>query len=141
MELRTIRDGPRLVPATQHDLELLLGLPERAKPLRTRVTLDRSSKLHRWYWSLLNLVAEGIDLPVKVLHVTLKAKAGLVDGIVAGPQGAQLIIQSTAHDLMGDDEFRPYVHRAVDIIFRDYLDGSQRADVLRRVNEMVDAGR
>lgn len=137
MELRTIRDGPRLIPATQHDLELLTRLPDRSRALRTRITLDRSTKLHRWYWTFLGVVAEGIDLPVRVLHVTLKTKAGLVDGIIAGPDGAQLIIQSTAFDVMGDDEFRPYVEQAKNIIFRDYLAADTKPEVFRRVDAIM----
>src|ERR1051325_5238481 len=103
VELRTIRDGPRLVPATQYDLELLEGtLAQRGRPLRTRITLDRSSRLHNWYWAFITVVAEAIDMPVRALHVTLKTNAGLVDAVVSGPMGAQLIIQSTQKDLMGD---------------------------------------
>lgn len=141
MEIRTIRDGPRLVPASQYDLEQLDTLQQRGRPLRTRITLDRSTKLHNFYWALLGEVATGIGMPVKVLHIALKAKAGLVDGIIAGDNGAHLIIQSTAKEVMGDEEFRPYVHKAVDLIFRDYLDADTRESVLKRVNELVDGTR
>jgi hypothetical protein len=141
VEIRTIRDGPRLVPATQYDLELLENIGQRGKPLRTRITLDRSSKLHRWYWTFIGVVAEGIDMPVKALHVMLKTKAGLIDGIIAGENGAQLIIQSTSHDVMGDDEFRPYVDKAKNIVFRDYLAPDTAPEVYRRVELLLEERR
>lgn len=137
MELRTIRRGPSLVPATQFDLEKLLALRNGDKPLRTRITLDRSTKLQRWYWAFVTVVAEAIDMPAKPLHLALKTKAGLVDAIITSQAGVQFVIQSTAKDVMGDDEFRPYVELAKNIVFRDYLSGVHPPDVYRRVDEIM----
>lgn len=134
MELLTIRRGTNLVPAHPSDLEDIDRLQE-GRALLTRITFDRSSQLQKWYWKFITVVARALDLEVKRFHIVLKSQCGLIDGIIAGPDGTQLIVQSTKFTRMGDDKFRPYVEQAKLVIFRDYLPGVDPKNVYRVVAE------
>jgi hypothetical protein len=48
-----------------------------------------------------------------------------------------LVIQSTAFDVMGDDEFRPYVELAKNIVFSEYLTPDTRDEVFRQVADIM----
>lgn len=135
-----VRDGRKLVPATQLDLERLENVRSK-RPLQTTLVFTRSSPLNRWYRGLVSIVAEGLDAHPEQLHQELKFKAGLVAQIImvnAKAGGSVAVrLKSTAFPAMEDGEFREYVNLAVEIIFRDYLPGVKRKNVYRRVEEWV----
>lgn len=141
MHLFTIRDGQRLHPATQFDLERLETIRSH-EPLHTTVVFRRSGQHHRWYRGLVVVVAEAIGKPAEVLHQELKYRAGLIDRIVTimgqdGKPQPAVCLRSTAFSSMDETDFASYTQVALEIVFRDYLVGVRRQDVLRRVEEMV----
>lgn len=141
MHLCTVRDGSKLVPATQMDLERLQNVRGK-RPMQTTLIFSRSSPLNRWYRGLVSVVAEGIDAHPEQLHQELKCKAGLISQIIPVKTGDGKIamavrLRSTAFAEMEDGEFREYVNLAVELIFRDYLPGVKRKDVYKRVQEWV----
>ena len=141
MDLCTVRDGNKLVPATQLDLERLQNVRSK-RPMQTQIVFTRSSPLNRWYRGLVSIVAEGMDVHPEQLHQELKFRAGLIEQIIMvnSPKlgaGVAVRLRSTAFAAMEDGEFREYVNLAVELIFRDYLPGVRRKDVYKRVEEWV----
>lgn len=72
-----------------------------------------------------------------LLHATLKFKCGLVRRILLGTTGPFVELKSTAFAEMEEGEFSEYLNLAIEVLFRDFLPGVRRADVFRRVEEMV----
>jgi hypothetical protein len=140
MDLCTVRDGSKLVPATQMDLERLQNVRGK-RPMQTTLIFTRSSPLNRWYRGFVSIVAEGIDAHPEQLHQELKFRAGLIEQIIMvksqQANGVAVRLRSTAFPAMEDGEFREYVNLAVELIFRDYLPGVKRKDVYKRVEEWV----
>jgi hypothetical protein len=135
--LKPRRGELRLVPATPADLEVLDKVrPER--PLRTRVTFDRSSPHNRWFHGLLGVVADGIGMHPAQLKAELKWKCGLVKNILSSPSfGIAIEFKSVAFGEMDEIEFTQFRQIAVEVLFRDYLPGVKRRDVWKRVDELM----
>lgn len=130
------KGSPVLIPATPFDVQRLEKIG-RNDPLKTVVSFSRSIQHHRWYRGLVAVVAEGLGIPADVLHSDLKWKAGLVRRIIMAEAGPVIELDSTAFNAMDESRFREFAALAENIIFRDYLPGIRRKDVLRRVEEIV----
>jgi hypothetical protein len=140
MDLFTVRDGRKLVPATQLDLERLEKVRSK-QPLHTSVFFKRSTQHNRWYRGLVSVVAEGIGADAETLHQEIKFRAGLIERIITinsenGPRPVACL-RSTAFASMEEGDFKAYTEVAIEIIFRDYLPGVARKHVFDRVAEMV----
>jgi hypothetical protein len=121
---------------TSFDMERFAKLRPN-QPFLCKVTFIRSLKHHRWYRALVGVVADGIGMHPDLLHQQLKFKAEYVRNFFL--QNGRLIVnlKSVAHGEMDETEFKEFREVAVNIIFRDYLDGVRRKDVWRRVEEIV----
>lgn len=137
MELVTIRDGPRLVPATPFDLEELEKVRQRQQ-LRTTVTFLRSGKHWRWFNGLVAVVAEGLGMHRDALYVALKAKAGFIKSSTWIPRIGRVIeTQSFAFTAADEIKFTEFRVLAVELLFSDYLPGVKRSDVWERVEGIM----
>jgi hypothetical protein len=128
--------GPALVPASGYDLEQFDKVPFKRK-YRTRIIFNRTDPLHRFYWGLISVVAEGLGYPATTLHVYLKRDAGLIAHVF--PDGA-LILKSIKKSEMDETEFLAYVRAVKDIIFVKYLPdlrATERRDVFARVEQIT----
>lgn len=128
--------APRIVPATQEDLEQLEHIA-RGRNVRVVVAYERSSRHNRWFHKLIAVVADGLDMPPALLKAELKAKCGLLKQVLSSPVfGMAVELQSTAFTAMDESEFTAFRKRAVDVLFRDYLPGVKRKDVYAQVAEL-----
>ena len=71
------------------------------------------------------------------LHAHLKFKAELVRRILLVDGRPLIELKSTSFPEMDESEFTDYRIIAVNILFRDFLDGVRKNDVWRRVEELV----
>ncbi len=134
------KDGPpRLVPATQFDLEQLEKVRP-GKPALAVVKFKRSLQHLRWYRGLLSIVAEARGMHPDELHAELKWKAGLVKRILLSATGAPFVeLHSVAFhgpDAIDEIKFTEFRVIAVNLLFRDYLDSSDQPEVWSRVEEL-----
>lgn len=124
VDLILVRDERHLslVPATDMDAERIKKLRKR-RPMQARLVFTRSDRLHRWYWGLVQRVAEGNDMRAEALHVEIKVKAGFVEHIIMSQAmgGVAFKLRSTSFPEMDDSDFAKYVEFAVEILCRDYL--------------------
>ena len=132
------KDGlPRIIAATQFDLDKLEQI-RRGRNVRVSVTYDRSSPHNRWFHKLLAVVADGLDMHPATLKAELKAKCGLIKRVLSSPYfGIAVEFQSVSFAAMDESEFNDFRHRAVDVLFRDYLPGVKRKDVYAQVAELT----
>lgn len=139
VDLTVIRpkdDGPpRLIPATQFDIERF-GRIRAGKPALARITFPRSLQHLRWYRGLVGVVADAVGMHPNALHAHLKFKAELVRSIILVDGKPVVELKSTAFSEMDEGEFNDFRITAVNVLFRDFLDGVRRADVWKRVEEI-----
>jgi hypothetical protein len=110
------------------------------KPALGSIIFKRSLQHLRWYRALIGTIAEAKGLHPDQLHADLKFKAGLVQRILLNQAGQPFIqLRSVAfhgEDAMDETEFTDFRIIAVNIIFRDYLDASDKKHVWKRVEEL-----
>lgn len=135
--IRPKDDGPpRLIPASAYDLEQLERV-RAGKPALASVVFKRSLPALRWYRALVGVVAEAKGIPPKQLHSILKFKAGLISQILLSDGRPIVELESVAFHTMDEIQFTEFRSHAVTILFRDYLDTSDRREVWKRVEELV----
>lgn len=135
--IRPKRGAPRIVAATQFDLDQLEKVG-RERSLRVKITYDRSSPHNRWYRGLVSIVADGVGIHPGVLHAQLKFEAGLIKQTLVSPRfGVAVLLESTKFSEMDETRFCEFVDTAVELIFSQYLPGVSRKDVFNRVADMV----
>lgn len=135
--IRPKDDGPpRLLPASAYDVEQLERV-RTGKPALASVVFKRSLPHLRWYRCLVGIVAEAKGMHPNALHAHLKFKAGLVRQILLAEGKAFIELQSTAFSSMDETAFTEFRIIAVNLLFRDFLDPSDKRAVWKRVEEMV----
>lgn len=131
---------PRLIVDTAFDLAQLDKI-RAGKPALASVTFKRSLPHLRWYRGLLAVVAEARGMHPDELHADLKFKAGFVKRILLSATGRPFVeLHSVAfkgEDAIDEIKFTEFRIIAVNIIFRDYLDPSDKPEVWRRVEDIV----
>jgi hypothetical protein len=127
--------GPVLAPVYRRDVEELRALS--GEDLRTAVVRYTSTdKIRRWYWALVQTVADGLGVHKNYLHVKIKEEMGFLDDIVPGKHGPIPIFRTTREGEISPAELRSYVRAAVEIIHIKFLPGVPREHVYRRVEEL-----
>lgn len=111
------------------------------KPGGASVFYPRSLRHLRWYRGLIGIVADARGMHPDELHADLKFKAGLVQRILLSDAGKPYVeLKSVAfrrgEQVMDEAEFTEYRIIAVNLIFRDYLDPTDKPEVWRRVEEL-----
>lgn len=139
VELTVIRpkEGePRLVPASPFDVEQF-GRVRAGKPALAKIVFPRSLQHLRWYRGLVGVVAEAVGMHPNSLHAHLKFKAELIRNITMVDGRPLVELKSTSFSEMDEAEFTDYRIIAVNILFRDFLDGVRKKDVWRQVEQLV----
>lgn len=136
MELVTVRDGRKLVPATAFDLQELEKVGN-GVPLATTLVHTRSVKHNRWYRALVGVVADGIGMHPATLHAEIKFLAGFVRRILMVKEGVTVELDSVAFATMDQAKFKEFTDLAIEIIFSRFLPKVRRKDVYARVHAMV----
>ncbi len=108
----------------------------------------RSVKWHRKYFALCNMIyanCEGVDVQgthveftsVEVVHMTLKAMAGLYDARIEIDGQVLLLIRSIAFDKMTADEWAAAWPRLMDVVHQKILPGIDRIEAENEIARMV----
>ncbi len=135
--IRPKDDGPpRLIPASPYDVEQLERV-RAGKPALASVVFKRSLPALRWYRALVGIIAEAKGIPPNALHAELKFKAGLIRQILLSNGKPIVELESVAFNSIDEIQFTEFRSHAVTIIFRDYLEPSDRKSVWRKVEELV----
>lgn len=135
--IEMVRGRPIIVPVYRQGVDVLLNVHAKGVMQATVLKYTRSAARENWYWGLIHHVADGLGIDRYTLHADIKLKAELVKGWILGASGPVPILQSTKREEMEDAEHRAYVDLAVEIVFRHFLPGVRRKDVLAEVEAMV----
>ena len=88
------------------------GWPKEGSLMMIQVKNPRSSRFHRYYWSMLSIVADGTGMwhSKESLHDWLKEQMGHYTDYY---EGGKIIrkLKSTSYESMDQDEFERYVHQ------------------------------
>jgi hypothetical protein len=138
IELRCIKKLGALRPASDHDAELMNGLPE-GMPIKLVATIHpRNPKAHAWFFGLLGVVAQNTEYTTDQLLTLIKIGIGHVDTLIM-PSTGEVIYQprSIAWSKMDEKQFRPFVEKSIDFIITRILPGSTSAELEREVFERL----
>jgi hypothetical protein len=127
-----------LVPATNLDRDFLSKYPPHTL-LKCKITRPRSGAHHRLFFGLLHLVVENQERyrTVDELLMYVKTALGYVEKIVFHDGTHIFVTQSIAFDKMGQDEFREFFDKAVDLIIAEVLPGVSRKTLIKNVEKML----
>lgn len=125
-----------LIPATAKDFERLERQRHRKGINALLKGPHRSRDQEDWYRALVRYVAEGVGMHPDTLHAELRYEAGKIKRIYLSERMGKAVElkSSTEMDLA---EYAAFVTAATDIVFRDYLPGVRRKDVIATVDKMV----
>lgn len=138
VEFYCIRKYGALRPNSDHDADVILGLPD-DQPIKLRATVHpRNPKAHAWYFGLLGVVAKNTEYTTDQLLTLIKIGIGHVDTIIM-PSTGEVIYQprSISWSKMDEKQFRPFVEKSIDFIIQRILPGSTSAELEREVFERL----
>lgn len=138
-EIYVIRRGDMLTPAGPSDGERIRELPS-GKALRVEVRQPRrSSQQNRLYWSLLGVVCENLDQPIKPedLHQWLKMRLGLTSEIRLRSGEIVEVPRSVAFDKMPHEEFQAYFDQVKTLITTVLIPGLNKEALEREALAML----
>ena len=125
-----------IIPAGPRDFERLERVRRRTGINAMLRGPHRSRDQEDWYRALVRYVADGVGMHPDTLHAELRFAAGKVKRIFTSEKlGTAVELKSSTE--MDFAEYAAFVAEATDIIFRDYLPGVRRKDVLAVVDKMV----
>jgi hypothetical protein len=128
-----------LIPATPHDMDMLIEMVAPGRDVRAKLTQPRSLPQHRFYWGLLQKVVQNHEFysTTQALHVWLKIKQGLVDAIELHDGHTHIRVGSTSFENMDGIKFKQYLNTSIDLIVTDVLPGVRRSELLRATEDMI----
>jgi Protein of unknown function (DUF1367) len=132
------RKGARLEPVTEVDRELLLDIPEGAD-LTVKVSRSRSPRQHRLFWALLQLVVDNHEYyqrPEQLLE-WMKVRLGYVDETVWHDKQIWFKTRSISFAAMGQDQFKEFFTRAVDVITTDVIPEMDKEALFNEISTMM----
>jgi len=132
------RRGNRLEACALVDEEALADIPE-GKDLSVTIHRTRSTKQHRFFWALLQLVCENHETyrNANQLLLWLKIRLGYVEEVKFHSDEVWWVAKSISFNAMGQDEFRNFFDAALDVIVDEVIPGILQEDLLREIEHMV----
>jgi hypothetical protein len=135
------KQGGRLVPAWAHDADLLARVPE-GTVVSTALRRPRRPRHHRWWWALMTKVADSHPFYASSEQVCdhIKFRLGMVDTtvvVVGEDVHTMMRPQSIAFESMGQDTFKAFCEKGLDIICAEILPGVEREDLRREIDAMI----
>ena len=114
------RHGDKLSPVTEWDRERLLEIPE-GKDLSVKLSRSRSSKQHRLFWALMQIVVDNhaYYLRPEQLVEWLKVRLGYVDEVMFHDGRLLTKVSSISFASMGQDEFQKFFNLALYVILTE----------------------
>jgi len=95
----------------------------------------RNVHQHRLFFSLCNIAAEAVDLPVDTIRKDALINLGYTETWMGVDGKIHIEAKSIAFDKMPQDEFDPFMSRAVELL-SGWI-GSERRDLLDRFNQLA----
>lgn len=132
------RQGRFLVAADGVTERFLEQLPN-SKLLRARdITQPRSRPRNRLYWALVSLVADNMEnVNEKALHKWIKIRLGITIPIPLKSGRIEYVDGSISFDGMSEEEFAPYLDKAIRLIVDELIPGVAEADVLAMAKQII----
>lgn len=135
------KKGGRLVPAWERDSDLLSRIPE-GTVVSTTLKRPRRPRHHRWWWALMSRVADSHPFYASPEQVCdhIKFRLGEVDTtvLILGDQVQTLMrSKSIAFEAMGQDAFKEFCERGLDVICAEILPGIEREDLRAEIDAMI----
>ena len=135
------KEKGRLAPAWAHDADLLARVPD-GTVVSTTLRRPRRPRHHRWWWALCSKVADSHPFYAHSEQVCdhIKFRLGLVDTtvVVVGEQVQTMMRpQSIAFEAMGQDAFKAFVEKGLNIICTEILPGVDSADLRAEIDAMI----
>ena len=129
------------VPAYDRDVDLLAHIPVGAI-VSTRPKRPRRVRRHRWWWALLQRVADSHAYYASAEQVLLhlKLRTGWVDTqtIVKGDEVSVVYTpKSISFDVMDETEFAQFIDRALDVVVQELLPGIDRDELRAEIEAML----
>lgn len=91
--------------------------------------------MERFYWAMVQMVAQGIGYEKEALSNDLLVGARLVDSFHLKNGWTKIVPKRISK--MGQEDFKMYVDQAIDQIITTYLPDMKRNDLLAEVESMV----
>ena len=131
------RGVPLIVPADPEALATLRPFVAE-KLFVTIVPAAKVDLLRRWYFRVVQEVADAKGWLKDDLHAQLKDKAHFYGGYVLGERGPYPRLRSVRHGISFTD-LSAYVDHAIEIIFVEYLDSDSQArrNLMDRVEKLA----
>jgi hypothetical protein len=138
MELFLQRKSGVLVPYSAVDISILNKIPE-GVDIKAKLKRSRSAANHRRFFAMLHYVLENQDKyrNEEDLLVELKCKVGHYQEHIKRDGEIVYIPKSIDFDSMGEDEFKSFKSRVVDVILSDFLVGETMEELDRHAERIL----
>lgn len=142
-ELFLTRQGPRLLPSTLADAEVVDGLSSGTeyRAVLTRAQ-GRSIRHHRLLFGLIKIIRDNYPEPLttKAITGTLKLLTGHVEVVKLATGQIVMTPSSISFEAMDQDAFNKWFPKAVDAMCREFVPGLTADDAMREI-ELIANGR
>ena len=139
MKIWITRKGLKLIPADRYSEEQMSKIPE-GKEVTCHITQKRSSKHHRKYWAILQVVFDNLPevmqhdfKSVGELHIEMKLQTGLRRKYTTLGGTEIWIPDSIAFDKMDQIAFAEFFDKALDVIVKYILIGTDKEELLNQI--------
>jgi hypothetical protein len=139
MELFLRRTSGILVPMTAVDEGVLRKFPEGAD-IKAKLKRSRNAVNHRRFFAMLQFVLDNQDKyrNVEDLLVELKCKVGHYAEHITRTGQIVYVPKSIEFDTMGEDEFKDFKSKVVDVILSDLLKGATMEELDQQAQQILD---
>jgi len=132
------RRGSKLEPCSLVDEEALQEFPAE-KDLSVTISRTRSTKQHRFFWTILNKICENHAeyRRAEQLLLWLKIRLGYVEEVRFHDDKVWWVAQSISFNAMDQEEFRKFFHAALDVIVEEVIPGLNTSELIVEVEQLL----
>jgi len=127
-----------LEPCSLVDEEALQEFPAE-KDLSVTISRTRSTKQHRFFWTILNKICENHAeyRRAEQLLLWLKIRLGYVEEVRFHDDKVWWVAQSISFNAMDQEEFRKFFHAALDVIVEEVIPGLNTSELIVEVEQLL----
>jgi hypothetical protein len=120
------------------DEEALQEFPAE-KDLSVTISRTRSTKQHRFFWTILNKICENHAeyRRAEQLLLWLKIRLGYVEEVRFHDDKVWWVAQSISFNAMDQEEFRKFFHAALDVIVEEVIPGLNTSELIVEVEQLL----
>lgn len=125
-------------PCSLVDEEALQEFPAE-KDLSVTISRTRSTKQHRFFWTILNKICENHAeyRRAEQLLLWLKIRLGYVEEVRFHDDKVWWVAQSISFNAMDQEEFRKFFHAALDVIVEEVIPGLNTSELIVEVEQLL----